>query len=96
VRPGAVETCNTIDDDCDGLVDEGQSPQDTDADGAFDACDNCPGLANPTQADGDGDKVGDACDKCPAVADPSQLDGDAALTAERLDETTWVAQWWAL
>jgi hypothetical protein len=24
------------------------------------------------------------------------LDGDAALTAERLDETTWVAQWWAL
>jgi len=26
----------------------------------------------------------------------AQLDGDAALTAERLDETTWVAQWWAL
>ena len=24
------------------------------------------------------------------------LDGDAALTAERLDETTWVAQRWAL
>jgi hypothetical protein len=25
-----------------------------------------------------------------------QLDGDAALTAERLDDTTWVAQRWAL
>lgn len=26
----------------------------------------------------------------------AHLDGDAALTAERLDETTWVAQRWAL
>ena len=26
----------------------------------------------------------------------AHLDGDAALTGERLDETTWVAQRWAL
>jgi hypothetical protein len=91
VRPGAVETCNTIDDDCDGFVDEGQSPQDTDADGAFDACDNCPGVANPTQADGDGDRVGDACDKCPAVADPSQLDGDSDLVGNACDNCPTVA-----
>jgi hypothetical protein len=30
------------------------------------------------------------------VALLDHLDGDAALTAERLDETTWVAQRWAL
>jgi hypothetical protein len=54
-RPGALEPCNAIDDDCDGLVDEGQTPQDADADGVFDACDNCPGLPNPGQADRDGE-----------------------------------------
>jgi len=35
---------------------------DPDGDGACDAVDNCPGVANPGQADGDGDLAGDACD----------------------------------
>jgi uncharacterized repeat protein (TIGR03806 family) len=35
---------------------------DSDGDGAVDASDNCPALANPTQADGDGDGRGDACE----------------------------------
>jgi hypothetical protein len=38
---------------------------DEDGDGVPDACDNCPHLPNPEQADGDGDHVGDACDPRP-------------------------------
>jgi hypothetical protein len=57
VHPGATESCNFRDDDCDGLVDEGEQPEqrDTDSDGTGDACDNCPGMSNPGQRDGDGD-----------------------------------------
>jgi hypothetical protein len=39
-------------------------PQDADVDGIADALDNCPSVANPTQADWDGDGVGDVCDNC--------------------------------
>lgn len=38
---------------------------DTDGDGVFDACDNCPAAANVTQTDTDSDGLGDACDNCP-------------------------------
>ena len=55
-----AETCgNGIDDDGDGLIDEGC---DSDGDGVQDVDDNCPDTPNPGQADADGDGVGDACD----------------------------------
>ena len=47
-------------------------PPDGDGDGVPDASDNCPGVANPDQADTDGDSVGNACDTTPNGDD----DGD--------------------
>ena len=64
---------------------------DRDGDGIADGADNCPGVANASQADADGDGLGDACDpddrdgdgvpdstdSCPAVPNPySQYDSD--------------------
>lgn len=44
------------------------TPHDEDGDAIDDACDVCPQLADPAQADSDGDKVGDVCDPAPALA----------------------------
>ncbi|HEX5044956.1 MAG TPA: MopE-related protein [Candidatus Polarisedimenticolaceae bacterium] len=58
VRPGAAESCNALDDDCNGQVDGG----DPDGDAVLSACDNCPVDPNPLQSDFDADLEGDACD----------------------------------
>jgi hypothetical protein len=53
---------------------------DDDADGVDDGADNCPGVANPGQADNDGDGLGNACDPTPdgppaaAAAPPNAFD----------------------
>ena len=57
---------------------------DTDADGPADECDNCPLIANPTQADGDFDGVGDACDNCPTIPN-LQIDTDGDLVGDACD-----------
>jgi hypothetical protein len=49
---------------------------DVDGDGVPNASDNCPAIANPTQANEDNDPVGDACDPCPPYADNTDSDGD--------------------
>jgi len=58
VNPGATETCNGVDDDCDGQTDEGFT--DTDADGSADCVD--------TDDDNDGTNDGSDC----APLDPTK------------------------
>lgn len=61
VHPDAIAICNSTDDDCDELIDGG----DTDHDGIYNACDTCPNVYNPLQLDADHDGLGDVCDPTP-------------------------------
>ena len=55
------------------------APLDSDGDGIADATDNCPKIANASQADADSDAIGDACDACPSQAAPGTVDGCVTL-----------------
>ncbi len=70
--------CDGIDDDNDGLVDEGACDPnvDRDGDGVPDAEDNCPVVFNPNQSNADGDAWGDACE-VDADADGDGIPDDA-------------------
>ena len=61
---------------------------DTDGDGVFGGCDNCPNTRNATQTDTDGDGLGDACDNCPQAINPGQQDFDADGQGDACDLCT--------
>ena len=82
--PGNAEICDGLDNDCDGLVDEG-SVADPDGDGVPEACDNCPLVPNPAQEDLDLDNIGDACDNCPTIPNASQ---DPGVCEQRIEPIT--------
>ncbi len=72
--PDLAETCDAVDNNCDGAVDELQD--DGDGDGVCDAVDPCP-LDVPDDADGD--TVCDSADACPGQDDRIDLDADAIV-----------------
>ena len=84
IHPGQAELCDGVDQNCNGLADEGFPDTDldglkdcldpdNDGDGVPDAEDSCPLKPNPGQADTDGDGLGDICD--------DDLDGDGVKNA---------------
>src|SRR5204863_2612964 len=73
---GGTSLLPTTEDNLTGFrVARAASCPDADGDGIGSCQDNCPTVANPTQANADGDGSGDACDACPNDAG-NDADGD--------------------
>ncbi len=77
VHPGASETCNGIDDDCDGTADEGTECFDDDGDGVTEEegdCNDADALVHPGAAENFANGVDDDCD---GVVDSGGGDADS-------------------
>ena len=75
IHPFVAEVCNGLDDNCNGLRDEGTAGLDSDGDLIGDSCDNCSIVWNPDQEDSDGDGTGDPCE-LQAVCGRSNLNAE--------------------
>ena len=73
IHHGAQEICDGVDQNCNGVADDGAPDldddgvpdcldDDDDGDGVPDATDVCPDVPDPDQVDSDGDGLGDLCD----------------------------------
>jgi len=91
IHPGVAEICNALDDDCNGMVDDDQLGEDSDADGLHNRCDNCPLVANPNQRDLDLDGIGNLCDNCAFASNADQIDTDADLWGDACDNCAAIA-----
>ena len=75
-HPGAAETCDTVDQDCNGLVDDGTSCYDDDGDGVSEDagdCNDADAAINPAASDEPGNGRDDDCD---GVVDQGSVDAD--------------------
>jgi MYXO-CTERM domain-containing protein len=81
VFTGATESCDGLDDDCDGAVDEGFA-SDTDGDGTIDCLDACP---HDPADDADGDGACADVDPCPE--DATDACGDTSADDTGPDDT---------
>jgi hypothetical protein len=87
VFPGAVEQCNRIDDDCDGVIPADEVDADGDREGPLTCggtdCDDDRADVGANQAEVCGDGVDNDCD---GVVDPCGLAGDRAVSSA---EASW-------
>jgi hypothetical protein len=85
VHPGAIETCNGIDDDCDTSIDEDDAAdastwyEDIDGDGAGDATSAVTACSPPAGY------VADGTDPCP-LDNPDDIDGDGICNSADPDQ----------
>ena len=86
VHPGAEEVANGVDDDCDGVIDEGSTAFDDDGDGYTELggdCDDSDPLVSPVGIEVCGDEVDNDCDSyVDDEDDDTDEDGDGFSSCE--------------
>ena len=84
IHPGATEVCNEVDDDCNGLIDDGLRDADDDGVGLCEDCDD----EDPTRFPGAEEVCNGLDDDCDLLTDEEQpdVDGDGFDRCEDCDD----------